>query len=146
MYFACARLLVCTSLHVLACISSIMITDHCSSAGNCHFPVSRHETYFYYVNKLFQWKLLNAAFVLCILNGLSGLLQEDDGQLLYFFVVFFQLEGRYLFFATMSDSEGPRETCLCVVHQYIILFMTKENRYEAENYSQTSSLKCSALT
>lgn len=70
--YRCMR--VCVRMHMHAHINSGCISiDYCSSAGNWHVSPSTHGTCFWYVNKLCQWRLLNAldaAVVFCILNTL----------------------------------------------------------------------------
>ena len=71
----CARVCLCVCVHMLACISSSISMDYWhTSAGNWHFSRSTHEACFWYVNKLFQWRLLHAlnCFVFCILNAPRG--------------------------------------------------------------------------
>lgn len=104
----CARLFVCACVRMLACISSSISIDCCyTPAGNWHFSLSSRGTCFWYANKLFQWRLLNALnaiIVFYILNALLGLLREDDGQLSHF-RLFFLLQSKYSFFTTMTDSD-----------------------------------------
>lgn len=108
-----ARLFVCACVHMAARMSGSISIDYCyTPAVNCHFSLSSHGTCFWYANKLFQQWLLNALYavvVFYILNALSGLFREDDGQLSYF-CLFFLLQSKYFFITAMTDTESASKS------------------------------------